>query len=273
VALELLGAREQLRELVARKLVAGQEVARHQGIVVGVLCWNLFHGRDSPPRARSPLLDDFATFIATAGWDVALLQEAPPRWFRRLCERAHASGVLVRTSRNQFAPLRAWLADRRPDLMRSGEGGSNQILVRAPWRVTARRRLTLAWLPERRRMLWLRLEHDDGAALCVATLHTTAHWPARAAREVDRAARTALIWSEGAPLVFGGDFNVRPAKDPALFERLRSGYGFSGPTAPHAIDHVLARGLDVAESPHAIAHMAGPVRLSDHDPVVARFVG
>jgi endonuclease/exonuclease/phosphatase family metal-dependent hydrolase len=248
-------------------------VARHQGIVIRVLCWNLFHGRDDPPRSRDPLLREFAGFVAEQEWDVALLQEAPPRWFRELCIASRASGVLARTARNQLAPLRAWLADRRPDLMASGEGGSNQVLVRAPWRIAERRRLTLAWLPERRRMLWARLERDDGASVCVATLHATAHDPERSAREVDRAARTALLWSRGRPLVFGGDFNSRPAQRPQLFETLRRGYGFVGATLPHAIDHVLVRDLEVDEPARKIAHRVGPLTLSDHDPVVARYLG
>jgi endonuclease/exonuclease/phosphatase family metal-dependent hydrolase len=161
----------------------------------------------------------------------------------------------------------------RPDLMRSGEGGSNQTLVRPPWRIAARRRLTLARLPERRRMLWLRLERDDGGALCVANLHATAHRPGRAAHEVDRAAHTALGWSGTVPVVLGGDFNVCPAEDPDLFERLRSGYGLTGTPAPQAIDHLLAHGLEIAEPPRTIGREVGSVMLSDHDPVVARFVG
>lgn len=205
---------------------------------------------------------------------MALLQEAPPRWFHHLCSTAEASGSLLKTSRNQLGRSRGWLADRRPDLMKSQEGGSNQVLVRAPWRIGARRRLTLAWLPERRRMLWLRLERDDGTVLCVATLHASAHRPARAAGEVERAARCALEWSDGAPLVFGGDLNVRPAEEPWLFARLVDDYGFSGaPTAPHAIDHLFARGLEVDEPAHALARDSGGRVLSDHAPIGVRFVG
>jgi len=223
--------------------------------------------------SRRPLLDEFADFIAGQDWDVALFQEAPPRWFRELCNRAHASGVLAPTSRNQLAWLRGRLADRRPDLMGSAEGGSNQVLIRSPWRATEHRHLTLARLPERRRMLWVRLEReDDGRQLCVATLHATAHRPERSSKEVDRAARTALDWSADNPLVFGGDFNARPSEDPGLFETLRDGYGLVGPSPPHAIDHLLVRGLEIAEPPRTIEHAAGSLELSDHDPVVARYV-
>jgi endonuclease/exonuclease/phosphatase family metal-dependent hydrolase len=204
---------------------------------------------------------------------VALLQEAPPRWFRRLCLATQASGVKALTSRNQLAPLRAALADLRPDLMASGEGGSNQILVRPPWRIVESRRLTLARLPERRRMLWLRLEREDGAALCVATLHATAHRPQRAAVEVERAAQAALGWSAGAALVLGGDFNVRPREHPGLFARLRDELGLSDPSGPGDIDHVLARGLAAEQGPRARDRRVDGIELSDHAPVFARFVG
>jgi endonuclease/exonuclease/phosphatase family metal-dependent hydrolase len=249
------------------------------------LTWNLFHGRDHPPAApgfadvATPLRDEFADTLAGLEWDVALLQEAPLRWFRHLARAAGASGVAVPTSRNQLAPLRGLVADWRPDLIRSGEGGSNQILVRSGWRIAAHRRLTLAWLPERRRMVWARLARADGAELCLGNLHASAHGPARAAKEVDRAARRTIEWSAGLPLVFGGDFNVRPAEEPWLFERLQRNYGFTEPTGPALIDHLLARGLSVREPPQQLSSDTREllradglrVRLSDHAPVAAVF--
>jgi endonuclease/exonuclease/phosphatase family metal-dependent hydrolase len=249
-------------------------VARHPEIVVRALSWNLFHGRDDPPATRHSLRREFIGWLAQAEWDVALLQEAPPRWFEDLCAGTGAIGEIAKTSRNQLAPLRDVLAEWRPDIMKSQEGGSNQILVRHPWRIAARRRLTLAWLPERRRMLWLQLVRGDGAALCVATLHASAHRPQRAAREVEHAARTALRWSEDTTLVFGGDFNVRPAVEPALFERLEKEYGFAGrPTGPHLIDHLLARALRAEDPAHQLERpRGGELVLSDHAPVAARFM-
>jgi endonuclease/exonuclease/phosphatase family metal-dependent hydrolase len=248
-------------------------MTRHRGIVVRALTWNLFHGRDDPPVSRESMFQGFAAVLAGAEWDVALLQEAPPRWFRRLCQEAGASGALTRTSRNQLAPLRAALAERRPDLMKSGEGGSNQVLVRPPWRIAGRRTLTLARVPERRRMLWVELEDDEARTLCVANLHATAHRPERAAREVDRAARTALVWSAGRPLIFGGDLNVRPAEQPAAFARLARGYGLSGPTGPHAIDHLMGRLLQPEAPPQPLARDAAGRLLSDHAPLAASFLG
>jgi endonuclease/exonuclease/phosphatase family metal-dependent hydrolase len=127
-------------------------------------------------------------------------------------------------------------------------------------------------------MIWLRLRHPSGATLCVANLHATAHAPERAAREVERAARAAREWSGDCPLILGGDFNVRPAVEPWIFQRLAED-GFSSPTGPKLIDHVLARGPSVVEGPHQLpakrrdvpAPGAERVRLSDHAPVAAAF--
>lgn len=249
------------------------------------MTWNLFHGRDHPPAApgfvdvRTPLRREFAATLAAMDWDVALLQEAPLRWFRELSAASEASGVAVATSRDQLASVRGLVADRRPDLIKSGEGGSNQILFRSGWRLAERRRLTLAWLPERRRMVWSRLERFDGAELCVANLHASAHNPPRAAAEVDRAARRAIEWSAGRPLVFGGDFNVRPVTEPWIYDRLRDGYGFTDPTGPQLIDHLLVRDLHVREKPRQLPSASHDVRLpggestrlSDHAPVAAVF--
>jgi endonuclease/exonuclease/phosphatase family metal-dependent hydrolase len=231
-----------------------------------VLTWNLFHGRADPPAAR-PLLDEFVELLAREQWDIALLQEAPPRWAGRL----GASGAIALTSRNFGSALRARIADWKPDLIKSNEGGSNQTLVRPPWRIADTRRLTLARFPERRRLLWTRLEHESGEQLAVANLHASANLPRKAAKELLRAAE----WCEGERLVFGGDFNVRAGEDPATYTELERQFGLAAPTAPAAIDHLLARGLTVVEPPHQLAleRRTTPVgiRLSDHAPVTAEF--
>ena len=245
-----------------------------------VLTWNLFHGRDLPVDVdyKHSLHAEFAALLARFEWDVALLQEAPPRFFREMAFTAGANGRMVKTSRNQLGFLRGWVADRAPDLIKSGEGGSNQILFRPPWAVREERRLTLAWLPERRRMQWLRLEHPNGMSVCVANLHASAHKPARAAQEVERAALAALEWSAEQPLLLGGDFNVRPSEQPWIFERLAQ-LGFSGPTGEKLIDHLLARGMTLDEAPRQLpaerrevtAGTVPRVRLSDHAVVVGTF--
>ncbi len=73
-----------------------------------------------------------------------------------------------------------------------------------------------------------------------------------ATEDVLRAARAATEFAGGAPLIFGGDLNLRPAEQPAVFERLREDFGLAAPTGPKAIDHLLVRGLEVARA-------AGPV--------------
>jgi endonuclease/exonuclease/phosphatase family metal-dependent hydrolase len=267
------------------------------------LSWNVYHGRDRPPdpalftlrsrlfgrternathvQVNRPLLNEFAELLDGLEWDVALLQEAPPRWFAELGRRTRSSGVLVRTSRNLPGPLESvqrLLANVNPDLIASSEGGSNQILVRHPGRVIDHRRLTLARRPEQRRMHWAWLELPGGR-VCAANLHASAGRPERASAEVVRAAERALTWSGDQPLVFGGDFNVRPARNPEPFATLRERFGLAEFTAPDAIDHLLARGLEVVEQPRRLAaerrELIEPgglrLRLSDHAPVAAEF--
>ena len=115
-----------------------------------VLTWNLYHGRAVPPAGRD-LFEDFATHIAGWQWDVALLQEVPPWWPRPLAERSRASMRMCITGRTLVLPLQRFMADRRPDLMKSWGGGSNAILVRRG-RIVAHREERLRRLPERRWM-------------------------------------------------------------------------------------------------------------------------
>ena len=256
-----------------------------------VLSWNIFHGRNQPLdpgqrtlrgrlRRRRPLFDEFADWIAARDWDVALLQEAPPGWFRALAQRSRAHGTVVLTSRNFGAPLRRAIADVAPDLIASNEGGSNQLLVRPPIRIAAVRRVTLALEPERRRMQLARLELPGGRRLCVANMHATASRGDRAAApEVERAAALAVEWAQDDPLVFGGDLNLQPSTVPHTFEALRERHGLAPPTSSTAIDHLLVRGLEVVEAPLQLPPEErelelpgeGRVRLSDHAPVLASF--
>jgi len=227
------------------------------------------------------LREEFLSVLAKAEWDVALLQEAPPRWLAPLVRATGASGASALTSRNFGAGLRGSAAERRPDLLGSWEGGSNQTLVRPPWRIEEVRRLNLTHRPERRRLLWTLLSADrpgeDAARLAVANLHASisGHGPER---DVDRGAAVALAWAGSAPLVFGGDLNIRPALSPESFRRLDS-LGLAPPAADHSVDHLLGRGLDLVEGPRMVqaewreveAAEGGRLRLSDHDPVVVRF--
>ncbi len=279
--------------------------------------WNLFHGRDFPPdpalftwrsrllrieerngthvQVNRELVHEFATVLAGAEWDVALLQECPPRFAEPLAATCGAEAHPVLTSRNSLAPLRTWIARHNPDLIASGEGGSNLTLVRstfqgdspfhsgekAHWngRIVERRELEIhRGRPERRAMAFTRVELAEGRSLCVANLHATNDQPQLATADVLRAAAAAVEWAGDAPLLFGGDLNLRPAEDPATFERLESEFGLAGATAPKAIDHLLSRGLEAITAPTPWAgerrerpHGELRLRLSDHDPVQARF--
>lgn len=265
------------------------------------LSWNLFHGRDFPPdrelhtwrsrlgrvteasathvQVNRSLLEEFATVLARDPWDVALLQEAPPRWLVPLCRRVGAHGALALTSRNLGAAARSFVAERNPDLIASNEGGSNQILVRPPWRIAEVHRLTLNLLPERRRMLWTGLERPDRARLAAATLHGTARDEAAAVRDAELAAERSLAWASGAPLVFGGDLNLRPRTAPAAFDRLRKRFGLAPPSATSAVDHLFVRGLESAGAPVILEpewrELRFPggrlLRLSDHPPIALEF--
>jgi endonuclease/exonuclease/phosphatase family metal-dependent hydrolase len=266
-----------------------------------VLSWNLYHGRDFPPdkalftlrsrllrvternethvQVNRSLFGEFTGWLADQEWDVALLQEAPPLWFRGFVRRTGASGARVFTSRNVVPPLQRLAAWANPDLIASWEGGSNQLLVRAPGRVVEQRRMILTLRPERRTMLWARVEQPAGETVCFANLHASAGLPEKATAEVLAAAAAAVEWSEGQPLVFGGDMNLRPARDPFPFVELRERFGLADPTGPNAIDHLLARGLQVVEQPRRLPgeerELAQPdgrrLRPSDHAPVVARL--
>lgn len=265
------------------------------------LAWNLFHGRDHPPdpalrtwRSRLLRLDErnathvqvnrdlaaeFAELLAAARWDVALLQECPPRFAAPLARASGAEWHRALTSRNSFGALRALLARQNPDLIASGEGGSNLTLVRVPGKlggVVERREIAIhEGEPERRSLGFVR----TASGVCVANLHATNDWPRLAEEDVLRAARAAEEWARDSPLVFGGDLNLRPGRQPRVFERLREEFGLVGPTtAPEAIDHILCRGLEVVEPAaqwpprqREVPFEGRALRLSDHAPVQATF--
>jgi endonuclease/exonuclease/phosphatase family metal-dependent hydrolase len=215
--------------------------------------------------------------LGSVDWDVALLQEAPPRWRKALARELGAESAITLTSRNFGAPLRSLIADWRPNLIKSNEGGSNQLLVCPPWRIEEVREHTMTVRPERRRMLWARLVGPDGAALAVANLHGSVGSVPGAPAQVLEAAGRAVEWAGPLPLLFGGDLNLRPARQPEVFEELERRFELAPPTARDAIDHLLARGLDVVEAPRRAPPAARELdagdgrslRLSDHAYVTA----
>lgn len=267
-------------------------------MAIRALTWNVFHGRDFPPdpglwtwrsrllriterndthaQVNRELFDEFATVIGTAPWNVAMLQEVPPRWAGALAERCGAAHHLALTSRNSLAPLRALAARVNPDLIASNEGGSNLTLVRGA-EIADRRELVLSAgpRPERRVMAFTRLV----GGLCLANLHASAGRAnrARAEGELRLAAAQALEWADGEAVILGGDLNVRP-RDSTVYEELDERFGLAAATGPDSLDHLLAAGLDVAQPAapwpaerHEIATDAGTLRLSDHAPVEVVF--
>ena len=278
-----------------------------------VISWNLFHGRDHPPdpalfsrrsrllrtternathvQVNRDLLDEFARLLGGAEWDVALLQECPPRYCAPLARACGAEPHRVLTSRNSLGALRALAARINPDLIASGEGGSNLTLVRkslrcdlTPYevdkshrkgRIAERRELAIhEGRPERRAMAFTR----SASGVCVANLHATNDRPELAAEDVLRAATAASGWAGEAPLLFGGDLNLRPGESPAVFAELRERFGLAAPTGPGAIDHLLARGLETVAPPRQwppdrreLREDGLALRLSDHAPVEAKF--
>ncbi len=264
------------------------------------LAWNLFHGRDHPPdpalrtwrsrllrfdernethvQVNRDLTAEFAQLLSGAQWDVALLQECPPRFAEPLARACGAEWHRALTSRNSLGAVRALLARQNPDLMASGEGGSNLTLVRVPGKlggIAERREIAIhEGEPERRSMAFV----ATASGVCIANLHATNDMAAMATEDVLRAARAATEFAGAAPLLFGGDLNLRPAEQPAVFERLREDFGLAAPTAPRAIDHLLSRGLEVLDPPTAwpprrreLPLDGRALRLSDHAPVQARF--
>jgi endonuclease/exonuclease/phosphatase family metal-dependent hydrolase len=322
VGLQRGGTIEQLAQLEGAQLFSRQEVSLLQAahttaVEFTAVGWNLFHGRDFPPdpalitwrsrllrieernethvQVNRDLAAEFATLLADAKWDVALLQECPPRFAAPLARACEAEAHRVLTSRNSLSALRAAAARVNPDLVASSEGGSNLTLVRNPFRcalspydgekahrnsgIVERRELAIheGW-PERRAMAFTRIAIGEDAYLCVANLHATNDRPELATTDVLLAAEAAVGWAGDSPLLFGGDLNLRPGEDPGIFEELERRFDLTGATGPRAIDHLLSRGLNViAPAAPWPAERREPrrdgraLRLSDHSPVQASF--
>jgi endonuclease/exonuclease/phosphatase family metal-dependent hydrolase len=223
--------------------------------IVRVLTWNLFHGRSLPP-APGGLAEQFAALIGGWEWDVALLQEVPPWWPARLAARAGAEQCTALSSRNSLLALRRMLASRYPELMKSNGGGCNAVLSRHGIRESRALRLRL-W-PERRVAQLLRL--SDGT--CVANFHGSVRVPL-AEQELEELWAQSLDWAGSAPLVLGGDLNLRAPRAPA-------GAGAEH-VASRDVDHLFACGfarVGEAELLERRAMIEGQaVELSDHSPL------
>ena len=263
------------------------------------MTWNLFHGRDWPPEPelqmrahkgnfrRGPrlgneyeqtnwdLFDEFASLIDSVDWDVALFQEFPPSWKARMARACGAEPHRALSGRNWLQPITSLIGRWRPDLLGAWEGGSNTTYVRRDaGGVAERRRVVLTRRPELRVMALTRLE----AGSCIANLHVSTR-PSSAELELLDGAERAVAFAGSAPLIFGGDFNVRP-KASAVFDQLEERFGLGRRTAPDRLSHLLVRGLEVVEPPAALPPEARDrvdpetgkkIRLADHNPVIGKF--
>jgi endonuclease/exonuclease/phosphatase family metal-dependent hydrolase len=213
---------------------------------VRVLTWNLYHGRSVPPAGR-PLLREFADALAGWAWDVALLQECPPWWPAKLAADCDAHADHALTSRNRFLPLRRFLAERWPDIIKSNGGGSNAILIRGDTTPNDHRFAVLRTHPERRVVHGVRL----GDAW-IANVHAQVWSEERAQADAAAAAAHVLAWAGDAPVVLGGDFNTRAPHPPGLTD-----------VGGHKVDRILARGWAAASPARTLDHG----HLSDHAPI------
>jgi endonuclease/exonuclease/phosphatase family metal-dependent hydrolase len=184
----------------------------------------------------------------------------PPWWPPLLARACRADQRMVLTSRNWLLPLRKAISVRNPDILKANGGGCDAILVRGA-AILEHRSERLALRPERRMMHGVRLE----SGVWVVNLHATTRKGSKEApqtrAELRFAAGTGLAWAGGAPLVLGGDLNLRDPRVP----------GFAHAGASH-VDHVFARGLAPLHAAHAAhAHARAEILdrggLSDHAPL------
>jgi endonuclease/exonuclease/phosphatase family metal-dependent hydrolase len=209
------------------------------------LTWNLYHGRSLQPAGRS-LLNEFAQALAGWEWDVALLQEVPPWWPQPLAVACGAQWRRRLTSRNFGLWLRREISARNPDLLKSNGGGCNAILVRGE--IVQHRSVRLCWRPERRYAHGVQL--GDGS--WVVNTHTSTHHEEWARRDAEKAVEFALRWAGGAPLLFGGDVNIRGKPELSGLVRLGGNH----------VDHLYSSG-----PPARSVEVLERGRLSDHAPV------
>ena len=198
---------------------------------------------------------EFTARLASWEWDVALLQEVPPWWPAPIARAAGAEQRAALTSRNAGLFVRRALARRWPDLIKSNGGGCNAILVRGS--IIEHRAVRLRTWPERRVAQLARLR----AGACVVNCHASA-CAALAAEELQRLWTQALACAGRAPLILGGDLNLRCPELPA---------GELAHVAWRDVDHVFARGLEPAAEAQRLDRgvlLAGTrVELSDHVPL------
>jgi endonuclease/exonuclease/phosphatase family metal-dependent hydrolase len=188
-----------------------------------------------------------------------LLQEVPPWWpapLARACEAEHRD---VLTSRNAGLWLRRAIAVRWPDAIKSNAGGCNAVLARLP--IIEHHALRVRTVPERRVAQLVRLRDRS----CLVNFHASAR-EALAEEELAVLWERAIVFSDGAPLVLGGDLNLR--RPIAPFDDVAH-------VASRDVDHVFARGLvrcrPALRLDRQVALGARTVDLSDHVPLMAEL--
>ncbi len=214
---------------------------------IRVLTWNLFHGRSEPGSGRD-LQPEFTDALAGWAWDVALLQEVPPWWPQPLARATGADARWVLTSRNHLLPVRRTFAILLPDLLRSEGGGANAILVRGgAGPIGASGHVELTRRPERR------VAHGVQVAggRWVVNVHATLRPKEQTRADAARTLAAGREWAGGAPLIVGGDFNL---KQPELDGLTR--------VASHWVDHVFAPGPAAGRG-----EVLDAGTLSDHKPL------
>ncbi len=223
---------------------------------MNVLSWNLFHGRSVPPTSGA-LQQRFASMLAGWTWDVALLQEVPPWWPSMFARAMGAHHRRALTSRNALLPLRRAVAARSAELMKSNGGGCNAILARASF--VEHRSVLLRRRPERRVAQLARLEHGH----CVVNFHGSARVPL-AEDELARLWDLSVEFADGAPLLLGGDLNLREPVAPGDAVHLAS----------RDVDHLFGLGMSNEGPPQRLDRRttvdSGIVELSDHVPLLVR---
>ena len=195
--------------------------------------------------------------LAAAEWDVALLQECPPRFAAPLARACAAEGHRVLTSRNSLGALRAAAARLNPDLIASGEGGSNLTLVRAASAlggIAERREMAIhEGRPERRAMAFTR----TGSGVCVANLHATNDVPRLAAEDVlVAAARRDRVGGRGAAALRRRPQPAARRRRPASSTSCASASASAGRPRPTRSTTSSSAACEALEPPRALAGRA-----------------
>ncbi len=253
-----------------------------------VRTWNIAHGRDVPPgprygHARRKLLDEMVPLMIEGGPQVVMLQEVPV-WAGQFLREHTGMGVTLAHSYGAHVPfvhvplplaVGEWLGNALPDLVKTQFEGQAQALLYGPELilVSARRvpvNTPLHFRGEPRIAQLVRLRHRrSGAEFVVGNLHVDAHDPDP---QIEAASWALEQYARGAPMVLGGDLNVRAGS--TALRRLRARGWLEKPVA-EGVDHLYVRGMTMEGAVKRwppgrrdLAQAGGlPLRLSDHSPV------